>query len=79
MKVADLFAELFPDARLHEEDYQNVSGWVMEQLDKVPEPGEQFRDGLLQVTVREVEDQRVKQVLITVLPPDNNELQEKGK
>lgn len=79
MKVADLFAELFPDARLHEEDYQNVSGWVMEQLDKVPEPGEQFRDGLLQVTVREVEDQRVKQVLITVLPPDNHELQEKGK
>ena len=80
MKVSDLFAELFPDARLHEEDYQNVSGWVMEQLDKVPEPGEQFRDGPLQVTVQEVEDQRVKQVLITVLPLDKDrELPEKSK
>ena len=40
----------------------------MEELDKIPETGEQFTDGPLQVIVREVEDQRVMKVQITILP-----------
>ena len=63
-------SELFPDSRLHEEDSRNVSGWVMEELDKVPEPGEQFRDGPLEVTVRKVEDQRVMEVQAVILPEE---------
>ena len=70
MKVEDLFSELFPDSRLHEEDSRNVSGWVMEELDKVPEPGEQFRDGPLEVTVRKVEDQRVIEFQAVILPEE---------
>ena len=68
MKVEDLYRELFPNKKFHEEDTRNVSGWVMEELDKIPETGEQFTDGPLQVIVREVEDQRVMKVQITILP-----------
>ena len=45
-------------------------GMVMEELDKVPEPGEQFRDGPLEVTVRKVEDQRVIEVQAVILPEE---------
>jgi len=42
-----------------ESDCVSVGGWVMEQLGKVPDPGDSFVCGHLTVTVTEIEERRV--------------------
>ena len=73
MNVSDFFEELLPGSRIHEEDTQSVGGWVMEALDKVPEPGEEFQEGQVRVVIRQVEDQRVKQIQAYLLPDSKDE------
>lgn len=73
MNVSDFFEELLPGSRIHEEDTQSVGGWVMEALDKVPEPGEEFQEGQVRVVIRQVEDQRVKQIQAYLLPDNKDE------
>lgn len=67
MKVDDFFQEIDPDNTPYDDESATISGWVMEKMEKVPEPGEEFSDGYVSVVVQKVEDQRVKQVEITLL------------
>ena len=48
-------------------DAATVSGWVLEQVGRVPEPGDHFRAEGLDVTVTKVEHRRVMEVQIHVL------------
>ena len=49
-------------------DASTISGWVMEQIGRVPEQGDQFRAEGLDVTVTRVEQRRVLEIRVSVLP-----------
>ena len=45
-------------------DSTTVSGWVMEELDRLPEEGDSFAFEGYQVTVMKVDDRRVAQIKV---------------
>ena len=51
-------------------DANTVAGWVMEQVGRVPEEGEQFQADGLDVTVTKVDHRRVLEIRVVVLPPE---------
>ena len=51
-------------------DDNTVSGWVMEEVGKVPEVGDHFQSEGLDVTVTKVEHRRVLEFQVRVLPHD---------
>ena len=64
---ADL-ADLFDLFSLEDEcDANTVSGWVMEQVGRVPEVGDHFQAEGLDVTVTRVEHRRVLEIQVRVL------------
>ncbi len=66
--------ELFEFFDLECDIEQNtVSGWVMEQLEKMPEIGDSFTDQGFHVTVKELDGRRVGKVQITYIPPVQEE------
>ena len=54
-------------------DAATVSGWVMEQVGRVPEEGDHFQAEGLDVTVTKVEHRRVLEVRVQVLPEEGAE------
>ena len=48
-----------------------VSGWVMEQVGRVPEEGDRFQSEGLDVTVTRVEQRRVLEIRVEVLPGES--------
>ena len=54
-------------------DAATVSGWVLEQLGRVPEPGDHFAWQDLDVTVTRAEHHRVLEIRVVVLPPAEEE------
>ena len=59
-----------------ESDSSTLNGWIAEQLDKVPEKGEQFTYNTLQITVTETDSHRVMSALIKVVEPKEEETEE---
>jgi CBS domain containing-hemolysin-like protein len=53
-------------------DAATVSGWVMEQVGRVPEVGDRFQAEGLDVTVTKVEHRRVLEIRVEVLVPNDN-------
>ena len=51
-------------------DASTVSGWVMEQIGRVPEQGDHFQAEGLDVTVTRVEQRRVLEIRVSVLPEE---------
>lgn len=51
-----------------EAESSTINGWVIEQLDRIPEKGDSFDFGNLHVVVEETEYQRATRVRITVTP-----------
>ena len=49
-------------------DANTVSGWVMEQVGRVPEEGDRFQADDLDVTVTKVDHRRVMEIRVVVLP-----------
>ncbi len=58
-----------------ESDTPNVGGWVWEQLEKVPEVGDTFNYGILEVTVSKVDPiyKRAEEITVTVHPNEEDE------
>ena len=54
-------------------DAATVSGWVLEQLGKVPEVGDRFTWENLDVTVTKAEHHRVLEIRVVVLPGEESE------
>ncbi len=48
-------------------DYHSVSGWVLEELEHIPEPMESFVRDRLKVTVLQIEEQRISRVRLELL------------
>lgn len=53
-----------------EEEASTINGWVIAQLDRIPETGDSFDYEHLHVVVEETESQRAVTVRITVLPKE---------
>jgi len=70
----DDFCEFF-EIEAEDEDGNALSGWIMEQLDKVPEVGDSFVYEYLSVTVTETDYHRVTKINCEKLekPEDENE------
>ena len=49
-------------------DSNTISGWVMEQIGRVPEEGDRFVSDGLDVTVTKVDHRRVLEIRVAVLP-----------
>lgn len=54
-------------------DANTVSGWVMEQVGRVPEEGDHFQSDGLDVTVTKVDHRRVMEIRVVVLPRNEAE------
>ena len=54
-----------------ERDCTTVSGWVMEEIGRVPEEGDHFVYENLDVTVTRVDHRRVLEIRVVVLPPED--------
>ncbi len=54
-----------------------VSGWVLEQVGRIPEEGDSFRADGLEVAVTKVDHRRVLEIRVVVLPQEENEDKEK--
>lgn len=52
-----------------ESESVTLSGWIMEQLGRIPKPGDSFNFGGLSFTVLKVDSRRVTEVEIKKLPP----------
>ena len=72
--LTDLF-DLF--AIKGECDANTVSGWVMEQVGRVPEEGDHFQADGLDVTVTQVDHRRVMEIRVVVLPEEDSDSEEK--
>ena len=59
-------------------DAATVSGWVMEEIGRVPEEGDHFVSDGLDVTVTRVDHRRALEIRVVVLPPEA-ESADKGK
>ena len=73
MAFSDLLWELDLDQFEDEVDAATVGGWVTEHLERFPEVGDRFVWQNLSVAVEALDDLRVTQVLVEVLPPEEPE------
>ena len=60
-------------------DSNTISGWVMEQIGRIPEEGDHFTSDGLDVTVTKVDHRRVLEIRVEVLPELEEEKKEKAK
>ena len=70
----DDFAEFFH--LTGETDMTSVSGWVMEQCDRVPEVGDHFTCQGLRVQVTRVDNHRTGEIRVTVEQKPEEPVQE---
>ena len=54
-------------------DANTISGWVMEQIGRIPEEGDRFTSDGLDVTVTKVDHRRVLEIRVEVLPEKEDE------
>ncbi|MCI8476988.1 MAG: HlyC/CorC family transporter [Oscillospiraceae bacterium] len=70
---ADL-TDLFDLFTLQNEcDSNTISGWVMEQIGRIPEEGDRFETEGLDVTVTKVDHRRVMEIRVIPQPPQEDE------
>ncbi|OUO15601.1 transporter [Flavonifractor sp. An4] len=60
-------------------DANTISGWVMEQIGRIPEEGDHFVSDGLDVTVTKVDHRRVLEIRVEVLPQPEEDKKEKAK
>ncbi len=54
-------------------DSASISGWVLEQLGRVPVEGDHFTYENLDVTVTQVDHRRILEIRVAVIPPEEEE------
>jgi len=59
-------------------DANTVSGWVLEQIGRIPEAGDRFQSDGLDVTVTKVDHRRVLEIRVVVLEKEPAEAEKEG-
>lgn len=73
MNIYEFFESIDYQPKGFDSDYNTMNGWALERLEHIPEVGENFTCGLLTVTVDEMDDQRVTQLLVTKTEPEETD------
>lgn len=73
MNVYDMLEELELDYPQFKSSSNSVSGWAFETFEHIPEIGESFTYEDLTVTVKELEEQRITKLVVTVSPHANSD------
>ena len=76
MSIADMLELFDKPAKYIETESNSVGGWALEQLANIPEPGERFTYKELEITIREVLDQRILSMIIVYTPSEAEEDEE---
>lgn len=73
--IREMLDELDMDPDAIETDSNTVGGWAMDELERIPAVGDCFTYQNLEITVREVDDQRIVKLTVEVKPalPDAEE------
>ena len=64
MNIEEFFDTIGYTPKGFESDYNTMNGWVLEQLEHIPQVGESFDYGMLHVTVEEMDDQRITKLRV---------------
>ncbi|MBR6727858.1 MAG: hypothetical protein IKM08_06665, partial [Clostridia bacterium] len=74
MNIDDCFEELgFHKPEDFACEYSTMGGWVIEMLEADPHVGDSFSYGNLHVVVAQMEEERVTQLTVLVMPVENEE------
>ena len=76
MPISDMLELFDQPTKYIETESNSVGGWALEQLANIPEPGEQFTYKELEITIREVLDQRILSMIIVYTPSEAEEDEE---
>ena len=76
MPISDMLELIDKPTKYIETESNSVGGWALEQLANIPEPGEQFTYKELEITIREVLDQRILSMIIVYTPSETEEDEE---
>lgn len=76
MPISDMLELFDKPTKYIETESNSVGGWALEQLANIPEPGEQFIYKELEITIREVLDQRILSMIIVYTPSEAEEDEE---
>ena len=76
MPISDMLELFDKPTKYIETESNSVGGWALEQLANIPEPGEQFTYKELEITIREVLDQRILSMIIVYTPSEAEEDEE---
>lgn len=76
MPISDMLDLFDKPTKYIETESNSVGGWALEQLANIPEPGEQFTYKELEITIREVLDQRILSMIIVYTPSETEEDEE---
>ena len=68
MNIDDMLELIDKDDRYIDSDSKSAGGWVIEQLGDIPDREAHFDYKELSVTVKDVEDQRVRSMIIEYIP-----------
>jgi CBS domain containing-hemolysin-like protein len=72
--LRDLFDYMQLDFDLYGLENQPIAGWVVDSFGQIPQKGDSFTYQDLQVVVHQVDQNRVKEIIVTHLPePDTHE------
>lgn len=64
LNIYEMLEEMDYDDRDFESDYNTVNGWALEQLERIPDEGDAFSLDGLTCTVKEMDGQRIKTLLV---------------
>ena len=73
MNIDDLLELLDKDDKYIDSDSKSVGGWVIEQIGDIPEKGSTFRYQELNVTVNDVQDQRIVSITLIYEPKEGEQ------
>ncbi len=68
MNIDDMLELIDKDSRYIDSDSKSVGGWVIEQIGDIPEENSSFEYKELEITVTDVEDQRINKILMIYKP-----------
>ena len=62
----DLLEQIAPDVTLEEDHPTTLSGWIVDQIERIPEAGESFELNGLQIRILSMDEHVIKRVEIRI-------------
>ena len=70
LSIADLIEKLDLPEQVIDSDSTSVGGWMMEVFEKIPDEGDTIQCGIFDITVLDVDIQRVAKIKLTIKKDD---------